>query len=80
MPLVTHIFVADTDFTSGTTIMIPPPGTRVCTDFTNLVVNDNLGLEGDESFTILIGGAMAMVTITENDRELINLIPCLNKE
>ena len=61
---------SETDFTSGTTITIPAPGTGTCIDFTDLIVNDNIGLEGDEAFTIFINGTqfMAMVTITENDR------------
>ena len=59
----------DSDFTDGTTITIAPTGTESCIDFTDLVVNDNIGLEGNEAFTILIDRSMAMVTITEDDGE-----------
>ena len=46
-----------------------PPGPSSCIDFTDLVVDDNVALEGDEAFTIFIGGAMAMVTIIDDDGE-----------
>ena len=67
--LLFYSIVTDSDFTSGTTIIIPVPGTGTCIDFTDLIVNDNIGLEGDEAFSILIDGtpSMAMVTITEDD-------------
>ena len=57
------------------------PGTGTCIDFTDLIVNDNIGLEGDEAFSILIDGtpSMAMVTITENDREQY-FSDCVEKE
>ncbi|CAI8024988.1 FRAS1-related extracellular matrix protein 2, partial [Geodia barretti] len=65
----------DSDFTGGTTITIAPPGTESCTNFSDLVVNDNIGLEGNEAFTILIDGSMAMVTITEDDDVSIGFNP-----
>ena len=40
---------------------------RACIDFTNLVVDDDIALEGDEAFTIVIGSSMAMVTIVDDD-------------
>ena len=40
-----------------------------CIDFTDLVVDDNVALEGLEAFTILVGNSMAMVTIIDDDRE-----------
>ena len=44
-----------------------PPGPRACIDFRDLVVDDNVALEGDEAFTIRVGGSMAMVTIIDDD-------------
>ena len=46
-----------------------PPGPRACIDFTDLVVNDNIAVEGDEAFQIVIEGtsAIAMVTIIDDD-------------
>ena len=38
-----------------------------CTDFTELVVDDNVALEGNEAFAIFINGAMSMVTIIDDD-------------
>ena len=64
-----HVSLPVEDYTSGTTITIPVPGTRTCIDFTDLIVNDDIALEGDEAFTIFIGGTPSMVTITENDGE-----------
>ena len=43
------------------------PGPRACIDFTDLVEDDDLALEGDEAFTIMINGAMAMVVIIDDD-------------
>ena len=38
-----------------------------CIDFTGLVVDDDIALEGDEAFTIMLEGSMAMVTIIDDD-------------
>ena len=40
-----------------------------CTDFTGLVVDDNIALEGDQSFTISVGGSTSMVVIVDDDSE-----------
>ena len=43
-----------------------------CIDFSDIVVNDAVALEGNESFTIFIqlkGAVFAMVTILDNDGE-----------
>ena len=50
-------------------ITVEPPGPRACIDFTDLVVDDSLGLEGDEAFTISIRGhdEIAKVTILDDD-------------
>ena len=59
----------ETDYTSGTTITVDPPGPRACIDFTDLVVDDDLASEGVEAFTISIreNGEMAMVVILDDD-------------
>ena len=59
----------ETDYTSGTTITLNPPGPRACIDFTDLVVDDSLAAEGVEAFAISIRGhgEMAMVTIIDDD-------------
>ena len=64
---------SDADFNAGTTITIQPPGPVSCIDFTDLIVNDDLGLEGDEAFSLFIVDtpAMAMVTIIDDDGEQI---------
>ena len=48
---------------------------RACIDFSNLVVDDNIALEGDEAFTIVINSSMAMVTIIDDDG--MSVILCL---
>ena len=42
---------------------------RVCIDFTDLVVDDDIALEGTQSFTIVIGTSTAMVNIIDDDGE-----------
>ena len=69
------ICVSDSDFGTSAQIQITvnPPGGMTCIDFTDLVVDDNVALEGDEAFAIMILGtsAMAMVTILDDDGECI---------
>ena len=40
-----------------------------CIDFMNLVVDDDIALEGNQSFTICVGNSTAMVTIIDDDGE-----------
>ena len=66
------IFESDSDFTSGVNITIQPPGPVTCIDFSDIVVDDDVALEGNESFTIFIqlkGAVFAMVTILDDDGE-----------
>ena len=60
----------DEDFHRRVSITLEPPGPQTCIDFTDLVVNDNIALEGNENFTIRIGSSMAMVTIMDDDGKL----------
>ena len=46
-----------------------PPNSRVCTDFMDLVVDDSIALEGNQSFTICVGDSSAWVTILDDDGE-----------
>ena len=71
--IILCIFYTETDYTSGTTITVDPPGPTACIDFTDLVVDDDLGLEGDEAFTISIreNGEMAMVVIQDDDGKFV---------
>ena len=70
---------SDSDFTAGTTITIQPPGPVSCIDFTDLIVNDDIALEGDEAFSLFIVDtpAMAMVTIIDDDGKLVNFVTTL---
>ena len=62
-----NFIFADADFSSTATITLSPFSTRGCIDFTDLVVDDNIGREVNEAFTIVVGGSMAMVTIIDDD-------------
>ena len=42
---------------------------RACIDFTDLVVDDAIALEGTQSFTIVIGTSTAMVNIIDDDSQ-----------
>ena len=42
---------------------------RACIDFTDLVVDDDIALEGTQSFTIVIGTSTAMVNIIDDDSQ-----------
>ena len=66
------------DFGTSAQIIVNPPGRRTCIDFMDLVVDDNVALEGDEAFAIMISGtsAMAMVTILDDDGECIFMFEC----
>ena len=57
----------DSDFGTSAQVTVDPPGPSACIDFTDLVLDDNVALEGDEAFTILVGDSMAMVTIIDDD-------------
>ena len=46
-------------------------GPIACTDFSDLVVDDDIALEGDQNFTILVDGSMAMVTIIDDDCKFV---------
>ena len=60
-------FFLDADFGSSASITVQPPGPRACIDFTDLVVDDTIAVEGNQAFTIIVGSSMAMVTIIDDD-------------
>ena len=61
----------DSDFIAGGRVLLTvySLGSRACTDFTSLIVDDGIGLEGDEAFQVSIEGysAMAIITILDDD-------------
>ena len=61
------------DFGTSSQVTVEPPGPSACIDFTDLVVDDSVALEGDEAFTILVGDSMAMVNIIDDDGEQLGL-------
>ena len=65
----------DADFGSFVEITVTS-GRTACIDFTDLVVDDNITLEGNEAFTIKVGSSMAMVIIIDDDGEQIQSITC----
>lgn len=40
---------------------------RACIDFSDLVIDDDIALEGNQTFIIVVGNSMAMVTIIDDD-------------
>ena len=59
----------EADFFPSTTITVTPPSSVACIDFTNLVVDDDIALEGNQSFNICVGNSTAMVIIIDDDSE-----------
>ena len=57
---------AEEDYNPNTTVTVPTGARMACTDFTNLVVDDDI-LEEEESFTICVGDSTSMVTIIDDD-------------
>ena len=43
--------------------------TRGCIDFTDLVIDDMIALEGSQAFEIVVGSSTACVNIEEDDGE-----------
>ena len=66
-------FLIDSDFGTSSQVTVEPPGRSACIDFTDLVVDDSVALEGDEAFTILVGDSMAIVNIIDDDGEQLGL-------
>ena len=60
--------LTDADFGSFVEITFNS-GRTACIDFTDLVVDDDIALEGNEAFTIKVGRSNAMVTIIDDDGE-----------
>ena len=59
--------ISDSDFGTSVPITVKAGSSKACIDFTNLVVDDKIALEGLEAFTIVIGSSVAMVTIVDDD-------------
>ena len=57
----------EADYYPSTTITVTPPSTMACIDFTDLVVDNTIALEGLENFTICIGGSASWVVIVDDD-------------
>ena len=58
---------ADADFGTSTSITIAASTTRACIDFTDLVIDDNIALEGSQAFVIMVGSSIATVIIIDDD-------------
>ena len=63
------LYFTEADFFPSTTITVTPPSSVACIDFTNLVVDDDIALEGNQSFNICVGSSTAMVVIIDDDSE-----------
>ena len=67
------ISCTEADYFPSTTVTVTPPSSVACIDFTNIVVDDNIALEGDQSFNICVGDSTSMVVIIDDDGEWIEL-------
>ena len=68
------VHISDADFNPSTTITVAPPGSKTCIDFTDLVIDDAIALEGDQNFTIIVGESVAWVTIIDDDGKFLTII------
>ena len=62
-----HFLISESDFHSTTSITVAAGSSKGCTNFMHLVVDDNFGLEGNESFIIMVSASKALVTIVDDD-------------
>ena len=62
--------MSDADFGGSSSITVDAFNSKACIDFTDLVVDDDIALEGNQAFTIVIGNSMAMVNIIDDDGQL----------
>ena len=69
------VLISDADFNPSTTITVVPLGKKTCIDFTDLVVDDAIALEGDQNFTIIVGESVAWVTIIDDDGKFTTIKP-----
>ena len=47
-----------------------PPNTRACTNFSELVVDDNIAFDEPQNFTIIVDNSTAWVQIIDDDSKL----------
>ena len=76
MVIIIFIFFiscTEADFFPSTTVTVTPPSSVACIDFTNIVVDDNIALEGEQSFNICVEDSTSMVVIIDDDGEWIEL-------
>ena len=58
---------SDSDFHSNISINVKAGSSKACINFSDLIVDDNIAREGNETFTIFIGSFMATITIVDDD-------------
>ena len=58
---------SESDFRHSTSIIVVGGSSKGCTNFLDLVVDDDVAVEGDEAFTIVVNSSMAMVIIVDDD-------------
>ena len=77
--------VSESDFGSNTSITVIAGRSKGCTDFSELVIDDNDTLVVDETFNIVVDSSVANVTIIDDDgmqiifysMDIFHLIPNL---
>ena len=65
-----YFFISESDYYSTASITVMAGNSKGCIEFLNLIVDDNIALEGDEEFTIIVGSSTATVLIEDDDGTL----------
>ena len=67
--LINIIAITESDFHSNAsiTVIVMAGSSKNCTDFLDLVVDDNSSLEEDEVFTIIVGSSVATVIMVDDE-------------
>ena len=64
----------DPVFKPTTTITVVPPSTTGCTNFTDVLVDDNIPFEKPQNFTIIVDNSTAWVQTIDDDSKICKII------
>ena len=68
-PCIQYFIYTGADFNLSATITVTPSSSTACIDFTDIVVDDVIANEGDQSFIVSVGNSTAMIVIVDDDSE-----------
>ena len=67
MQLRILLSVSESDIHSSISITVIANTSRACTNFLEMIIDDDITGEEDEAFTIVVGSSVAMVIIVDDD-------------